>query len=62
MNDWTHNLLPEAAQRELRMAALLDAETVRIDADGEREYKAVNTNKAIRLVKRHWPGKFRGDA
>ena len=63
MNDWTHNLLPEAAQRELMFAAEDDRQRAR-DTIADARHRFIHgcsLDKAIARVKRLWPEYFRAE-
>ena len=64
MNDWTHNLLQDAAQRELKLAAEDDRQRARDPiADARHRFThGCTLDKAIARVRRMWPEYFRRDA
>lgn len=64
MRDWTHNLLPDAAQQELMVAAEDDRQRAR-DPIADARHRFIHgctLDKAIARVKRMWPEYFRKDA
>ena len=68
MKDWTHNLLPDAAQQELiqeLMFAVEDDRQRARDPIADARHRFIHgcsLDKAIARVKRLWPEYFRAEA
>lgn len=63
MKDWTHNLLPDAAQKEPMFAVEDDRQRARDPIACQTSFHPrLHTDKAIARVKRLCPEYFRADA